>query len=48
MLLLTLSMGPFFIFVYFLIAQSSDRNYNVVIENRDTGVVVAYEPNRIR
>lgn len=44
MLLLTLSMGPFFIFVYFLIAQSSERNYNVLIENRDTGVVVAYEP----
>ncbi len=44
MLLLTLSMGPFFIFVYFLIAQSSERNYNVLIENKDTGVVVAYEP----
>lgn len=46
MLLLTLSMGPFFIFVYFLITQSSERQYNVLIENRDTGVVVTYAPTQ--
>jgi ABC-2 type transport system permease protein len=36
-LLLTLSMGPFFIFVYFLILESSKPHYNVVIINNDKG-----------
>jgi ABC-2 type transport system permease protein len=36
-LLLTLSMGPFFIFVYFLILESSKPHYNVAIINNDQG-----------
>ncbi len=37
-LLLTLSMGPFFIFVYFLIVETSKPQYTVLIENNDIGV----------
>jgi ABC-2 type transport system permease protein len=37
-LLLTLSMGPFFIFVYFLITESSKAQYHVLIQNNDPGV----------
>jgi len=36
-LLLTLSMGPFFMFVYFLILESSKPSYNVAIINNDSG-----------
>lgn len=36
-LFLTLSMGPFFIFVYFLIIESSKPHYDVVIINNDKG-----------
>jgi ABC-type multidrug transport system permease subunit len=38
-LLLSLSMGPFFIFVYFLIMESSKTQFNVLIANNDTGVI---------
>ena len=36
-MLLTLSMGPFFMFVYFLILESSKPSYNVAIINNDSG-----------
>lgn len=39
-LLLSLSMGPFFIFVYFLIIESSEIKYSVLIANEDKGVLV--------
>jgi len=38
-LLLSLSMGPFFIFVYFLIVESSQPEYKVLILNNDSGVL---------
>src|SRR5512133_3360899 len=37
-LVLSLSMGPFFIFVYFLIIESSKPQYNLLIVNTDTGI----------
>jgi ABC-2 type transport system permease protein len=43
-LLLSLSMGPFFIFVYFLIMESSKTHFTVVVANNDTGVTVNNEP----
>jgi ABC-2 type transport system permease protein len=39
-LLLSLSMGPFFIFVYFLIIETSNPLYNILIVNKDKGVLV--------
>lgn len=39
-LLLSLSMGPFFIFVYFLIIETSKPQYNILIVNKDKGVLV--------
>lgn len=39
-LLLSLSMGPFFIFVYFLITETSKPQYNILIVNNDIGVMV--------
>jgi len=36
-LLLTLSMGPFFIFVYYLITESSKPQYNILVVNADMG-----------
>lgn len=39
-LLLILSMGPFFIFVYFLIIEGSKANYDILIINNDKGIVV--------
>ncbi len=39
-LLLSLSMGPFFIFVYFLIIETSKPQYTVLIANMDKGVLV--------
>jgi ABC-type multidrug transport system permease subunit len=38
-LLLSLSMGPFFIFVYFLIVETSKPQYTVLIANNDIGVL---------
>ena len=38
-ILLTLSMGPFFIFVYFLIMETSKPHYAVLIVNNDKGVL---------
>ncbi len=38
-LLLSLTMGPFFIFVYFLIVETSKTQYTVLIANNDTGVL---------
>ncbi|MEK6780759.1 MAG: ABC transporter permease [Bacteroidota bacterium] len=37
-LFLSLSMGPFFIFVYFLITESSKTQYTVLVVNADRGV----------
>lgn len=39
-LLLTLSMGPFFIFVYYLITETSKPQYDIEIVNNDKGVVI--------
>ncbi len=39
-LLLSLSMGPFFIFVYFLITETSKPQYNIMIVNNDKGVLM--------
>ena len=36
-LVLTLSMGPFFIFIYFLIMESSEIHYTVLVLNKDKG-----------
>ena len=38
-LLLSLTMGPFFIFVYFLIVETSRPQYTVLIANNDAGVL---------
>lgn len=38
--LLSLSMGPFFIFVYYLINESSSPQYKVIVVNSDKGVGV--------
>jgi len=38
-LLLSLSMGPFFIFVYFLILESSKPHYTVLVASYDKGAV---------
>lgn len=37
-LVLSLSMGPFFIFVYYLITESSKMQYDILIVNTDLGV----------
>jgi ABC-2 type transport system permease protein len=39
-LLLTLSMGPLFIFIYFLITESSKPQYRILLLNKDAGVIV--------
>jgi ABC-2 type transport system permease protein len=39
-LLLTLSMGPLFIFIYFLITESSKPQYRILLLNNDAGVMV--------
>lgn len=39
-LLLSLSMGPFFIFVYFLIMETSKPQYDVLVKNDDTGLLI--------
>jgi ABC-2 type transport system permease protein len=39
-LLLTISMGPLFIFIYFLITESSKQQYKVLVINNDSGVTV--------
>lgn len=36
--LLSLSMGPFFIFVYYLINESSTPQYRVIVVNSDSGI----------
>lgn len=38
-LLLTLSMGPFFIFIYYLITETSKPQYDIHIVNYDTGAI---------
>jgi ABC-2 type transport system permease protein len=43
-LLLTLSMGPFFMFVYYLIIESSKPHYDVAIINNDRGYIIESEP----
>jgi len=37
-LVLSLSMGPFFIFVYFLITESSKTEYKILMVNNDQGI----------
>ncbi|MFC2087058.1 ABC transporter permease [Bacteroidota bacterium] len=37
-LVLTVSIAPFFVFVYYLIDESSKPNYNILIDNRDEGL----------
>lgn len=44
-LLLTLSMGPFFIFLYFLMIEASKQQFDVLILNEDKGVMVNNQPN---
>jgi len=39
LLLLSLSMGPFFIFVYFLIMESSKPQFTVLVVNHDMGIL---------
>jgi ABC-type multidrug transport system permease subunit len=39
-LLLTLSMGPLFIFIYFLITESSKPQYRILLLNKDAGVMI--------
>jgi ABC-2 type transport system permease protein len=39
-LLLTLLMGPFFIFVYYLIVESSKTSYDILVLNKDAGVAI--------
>jgi len=39
-LLLTLSMGPFFIFIYYLITETSKPQYDIEIVNNDEGILV--------
>lgn len=39
-LLLSLSMGPFFIFVYFLIMETTKPQYTILIANNDKGVII--------
>jgi ABC-2 type transport system permease protein len=43
-LLLTLSMGPFFIFIYYLITETSKPQYDICIVNNDKGVMVENQP----
>jgi ABC-2 type transport system permease protein len=38
-LLLSLCMGPFFIFVYFLITESSKTEYHILLLNNDRGIL---------
>ena len=42
-LILTVSMAPFFVFVYFLINEASQPHYSVLIVNLDQGTVVQGE-----
>jgi ABC-2 type transport system permease protein len=39
-LLLSISMGPFFIFVYFLIMETSTPQYAVLVANNDKGILI--------
>jgi len=43
-LILTLSMGPFFIFIYFVITETSKPQYNILFLNNDKGVTVDGNP----
>lgn len=38
-LLLTVSMGPFFIMLYYLIIEASDPKYDILVVNRDKGTM---------
>jgi len=39
-LLLTLSMGPLFIFIYFIISETSKPQYSILLVNNDKGVMI--------
>lgn len=43
-LLLSLSMGPFFIFVYFLIMETSKPQFTVLVANYDKGALLNQQP----
>lgn len=43
LLLLSLLMGPFFIFVYYLIVESSKPTYEIVFVNNDAGLIVSQQ-----
>ncbi len=43
LLLLSLLMGPFFIFVYYLIVESSKPTYEIVFVNNDAGMIVSQQ-----
>jgi ABC-type multidrug transport system permease subunit len=43
-LVLTLLMGPFFILVYFLITESSEPRYNIIVVNNDKGIYELGQP----
>jgi ABC-2 type transport system permease protein len=43
-LLLSLAMGPFFIFVYYLIVESSKPQYDILLVNNDQGVTENGQP----
>ena len=38
-LLLTVLMAPFFVFVYYLIIESSEIQYDIILVNHDTGTI---------
>lgn len=43
-LLLTLSMGPFFIFIYYLITETSKPQYDICVVNNDQGILKETKP----
>jgi ABC-2 type transport system permease protein len=43
MLILTVSMAPFFVFIYYLINESSQPRYDIMIINNDEGLLVQTE-----
>ncbi len=43
MLILTISMAPFFVFIYYLITESSQPEYDIIVLNQDQGILVLAE-----
>ena len=40
-LILTVSMAPIFVFIYYLISETSQTHYDIVVINQDTGIELA-------